>query len=245
MSRSRRACAFTLVELLVAIGILAVLLSILIPSIRRARRASETAACLNNQRQIMGASLAYAADYRSALPFTGWNSTDPVPNWLYSQATPMQGTTAEVRGGQLWPYLQVERAYRCPGDAGPWPAGKVQNLTSYVINGSASAFGKNNNTSLAFDRFKESDILYWEIPMSTGVAGTYNDGTNYPNEGLTARHKTGTTVSHIDGHADVLPADEFIRFCNSGPSPLWCDPTATDGGFSKISGKPNPVPVQE
>jgi prepilin-type N-terminal cleavage/methylation domain-containing protein len=242
-SQGGRWRGFTLVELLVAIGIIALLISILLPSLRKARRAAETVQCLSNQRQLLAACIAFSNDMRSRLPFTGWQSNDAA-NWLYFGKA-MKGIQSEVRQGQLWKYLRDYRCYRCPGDRGPWPPGHAENLTSYVMNGSASAFSQNGNESLSILRFKPDDVLFWEIPMTFGTAGTYNDGTNYPNEGITARHKGGTTVGHIDGHADVMPAEEFVKWCGYGPTVLWCDPTAKDGGWSKISGKPNPVPVQE
>jgi prepilin-type N-terminal cleavage/methylation domain-containing protein/prepilin-type processing-associated H-X9-DG protein len=235
---------FTLIELLVAIGIIAVLIAILLPSLRKARRAAQTAQCLSNERQLMTACILYANEWRGTLPFTGWGSA-AVPNWLYDQGPGLKGLADEVQGGQLWQYLHHEGIFRCPGDPGPWPATRVQNLTSYVLNGAASGFGSNGNVSLRLIRFNAGDALFWEIPMTVGVAGTNNDGTNYPSEGLTARHKGGTTVAHVDGHVDVMPAEEFVNLCASGPSLLWCDPTATDGGWSKMSSKPNPVPVQE
>ncbi|HEV7300886.1 MAG TPA: type II secretion system protein [Tepidisphaeraceae bacterium] len=62
--------AFTLVELLVVIGIIAVLISILLPSLGKAREAGNTVACLSNQRQIALAIQMYVADQRGWMPKT-------------------------------------------------------------------------------------------------------------------------------------------------------------------------------
>jgi prepilin-type N-terminal cleavage/methylation domain-containing protein/prepilin-type processing-associated H-X9-DG protein len=59
---------FTLVELLVVIGIIAVLISILLPSLAKAREQANRAQCLSNQKQIVAAILMYAGDNRGMLP---------------------------------------------------------------------------------------------------------------------------------------------------------------------------------
>ena len=61
-SRRARAGAFTLVELLVTIGIIAVLVSLLVPAVSRARAASLEAACANNLRQMGLAMTQYTLD---------------------------------------------------------------------------------------------------------------------------------------------------------------------------------------
>src|SRR3954471_13493033 len=65
---ARRGPAFTLVELLVVIGIIGALVAILLPSLARAREAAKRTNCLANLRTLGQSMFAYANAYKDRLP---------------------------------------------------------------------------------------------------------------------------------------------------------------------------------
>lgn len=81
----RRRSGFTLVELLVVIGIIAVLIGVLLPALNNARNASKTVVCLSNMRQLSIACANYASQ-------TGYT----VPAWVFGMGAPTSGSTSPL-----------------------------------------------------------------------------------------------------------------------------------------------------
>ena len=75
MRSQNRSGGFTLVELLVVIGIIAVLVGILLPALGKAPQQANTAKCLSNLRSIGQAINVYAAEHRGCL-VPGWVAND-------------------------------------------------------------------------------------------------------------------------------------------------------------------------
>lgn len=71
MTRHQRPSAFTLLELLIVIGVIAIILAIALPALRNARKAPETTRILSTHRQLLAATFMYTADHRDTLPYIG------------------------------------------------------------------------------------------------------------------------------------------------------------------------------
>ena len=79
---------FTLVELLVVIGIIAMLVSILLPSLSKAREAANRISCGSNPRTIGVAYRYYQNDNRDALPIGCRNNNSKTAGWIWGSDRP-------------------------------------------------------------------------------------------------------------------------------------------------------------
>lgn len=204
--------AFTLVELLVVIGMIGVLIGMLLPAISVAREQAKSVACLSNLRQLAVAAHAYVALNRGRYPPARWGSD----NWDFSIVA------GRAVPGLLWRGQTDMHIQQCPSFDGKSntpldPYTGYNYNTSYIGHGQgetiespakASQVRQPSCTALfgdgeyynGADKFMRAPFPHpGDLSTTTRAAGT---------QGF--RHRGRTNVAFCDGHAESL-GDRFTK----------------------------------
>jgi prepilin-type N-terminal cleavage/methylation domain-containing protein len=235
---SRR--AFTLIELLVVIAIIAILAALLMPSLNKAKLSASKVTDLNNLKQIMVAIHLYASDDGDVLPAANWDAGGgSLPGWLY---TPGGGSGFERTTGLLWPTLLSPKIYICPSDDVDMSRycpvherleQRPQRLSTYAMNGAVNGYSyayAHAFPPVKLARLQPGDCAFWETDETQ--PDFFNDGANFPPEGVSGRHTQGGIQAAFDGSVSYIKLERWYLdqdMTNTVRNRLWCFPNTPDG----------------
>lgn len=226
-NRSGSRQGFTLVELLVVIGIIGVMVAILLPTLAKARLAAQGAVCLSNLRQAANSMMMYAQGNRNYVLFSstqveqyqGQNAT-AINSWYQKEMTLANGTKVTLVGQGLWaPYGYKGAAVGvCPGlDAiGLTERGVGETFHGFNGYGYSEKLAGGINLNRPRKRTSEIVIIADQIQLSYLKNYQRQGSIWYPaNEsGVTAgtlrvpnfqgRHNKKGGVLWLDGHASLV-----------------------------------------
>lgn len=201
MSHARRSCrqaAFTIIELIIVVAIIAILLAIIFPTAGRARAMARRVSCTSQMRQLAGAWVSFSAENRGAL-VSGSTTTGA---WV--EAGTDEGA---IRRGKLFKFVNDVNVYRCPADP------HRSNLRTYSINWALNAEMSPKWTHMrdikhparTMVMIEEWDPRGYNV-NSFAVPPTGNSWIDFP----AIWHDNGANLSFADGHVEHWRWDETV-----------------------------------
>ena len=218
---------FTLIELLVVISIIALLISILMPALNKAREQATGSVCLGNQKALVLAWMMYADENDGRLCYGSVHEYNDARKFILAVRPPMRSmnlddypTYAEttqadrergIQAGKLYKYINTVEVYHCPGDKR-----KIKNdppsdvYRSYSIpHGLAGAYTW-SHIKLSTIRQPSSKYVFVE-EWQDGRTYAYNASAwalrfwlgDRWQDPLAVWHNKRSTLSFADGHAEM------------------------------------------
>jgi len=213
--------AFTLIEMLVVVGVIALLVSLLVPALSLAKEQAKSVTCLNNLRQFSMAAHIYSLDnqdyYPKAYMKVKSGSISTMYCWDFTTITDWSTKQTQVVAGMLWQgQSTIEQIHQCPSyfgssnTAGDPYTGYNYN-TSYIGHGSGEIMQtparvtdvKSPSECALFGdgEIKDGANKYmrspWKAPGMDEFDYRYAGTQGY-------RHHGSTNVAYCDGRAQAV-----------------------------------------
>ncbi len=226
--------AFTLIELLVVISIIALLLSILMPSLNKVKESARRVVCSTGLRQITFGILLYANDHEKT-PSWGWQFNED--NWTSPTDDQLE---AFAKGGTVWPYIESEDVFLCPSTPKRFEPGEFghganiwgwdpEPRWTYVLN-STPGFHEdptrvlpnglldwgfkiskvNPNPENVMMIFEQNMSDYHSYDNSINIFAPHTDPPTIGHDSPAFYHSEGSNLAYYDGHVEWEKRDEFM-----------------------------------
>jgi prepilin-type N-terminal cleavage/methylation domain-containing protein len=223
---------FTLIELLVVIAIIGLLAALVLPSFSKARNKASQLTDLGNLKQQMVAFHSYSSDHNDVIPRPNWDGgTGTRPGWLYTVDPAAVGPARyQLAAGLFWDMLGNPKLYLCPMDK-PENANfssRPQQISSYAMNGAVVGYNRNLDPPLRAASLAPTACVFWETDETH--PDYFNDGANYPPEGVSSRHSQGAIQAAFDASVSYVRLKDWNNdVADLNRNRLWCYPDSDDG----------------
>ena len=233
MLPSQKKTAFTLVELLVVIGIIAILIGFLLPVLADAQNSARTTLCKSNLRQMAIAFNAYAGDNKGRMMLDSIVTTVPSGRlWWFGWSSSLGGSNAPltISQGEIAPYLggDIQTGLQCPNFPFDSPS-FVPKFTNHGADFGLNKYLCPTGTSLSYIPVTKvahaattvifcdgiqmdglngplafSEAFFMDIELSGSLPGPYGGFVHF-------RHRQRANLAYLDGHVDdVRQQDCYI-----------------------------------